>query len=152
VIESESLKSNFEKAVRISCNLEFCLKYIKLVRENNPPFYSYNHWRFFEGCLDSKLLKIVCPHEHELIGISNPKETQDSIIIEVFKDHWFRLLKNGSLDEILVQKVSWFKIMKQIFDFILEEEGEPEQSSDEHAQSIIEGIIPENLKNIKDSL
>jgi hypothetical protein len=118
VIEDVNLKSNFEKAVRISSNPEFCLAYIKLLRDTNQPFYSYNYWRFFEGCLDSKLLKIVCPHEHELIGIPSAEKTQDAILKEVFKDHWFRLLEDGTLNELLQARVPWFPVIKQIYDFL----------------------------------
>ena len=105
----------------LSSNSAFCLKYIKLVRETNQPFYSYKYWRFFQGCLDLQLQNILFPQGHELIG--DPEDhkaegTEDAILNELLKDHWFTLLRNGSLNEGLQDRIPWFGAVKQIYDFI----------------------------------
>ena len=103
------------KAQLLSQNKDFCLSYIRLLRRTNSPSYSAPYWRFFEGCIDEALLRVVVPNEIQTIGLARPERTSPEVARELFKDHWFSFLAEANHNDLFSAISPSFELLEKTY-------------------------------------
>ncbi|TNV87968.1 hypothetical protein FGO68_gene6478 [Halteria grandinella] len=133
IVKNDQYQLAFYKAQLISVNAGLCLKIIASLRQYNTPYYSYNFWRFFEGCIkpelfiQTKLLAVIKGNFDRNIRQMERNQGELDDIEELFmQDHWWTLIQDDSTslqttgEALQIEKHPWLEVASKLKQLILQ--------------------------------